>query len=163
MRLIRLNGYLTNVLAVVLILGVVLNFINAASRYLWGGGFVWAEEIMVFGMIFVIMFGTVVVTSTNEHLRMDVMVQWIPPAWGRWLNIMAQICLAFVCAYLAWNAFTVVDLMMQMGQKSVAARLPIWIPHSFLLLAFALSACLASLRAVQGVRMQVTGSQEATL
>jgi TRAP-type C4-dicarboxylate transport system permease small subunit len=159
----RANAALTTLLGAVLLLGVLLNFANAAGRYLFGGGFVWAEEIMVFGMIFVIMLGTVSSTYADEHLRMDVVLQWLPATARKWVGVVSQLVLAGVCAYLALNAYTVVSLMMQLGQKSVAARIPTWIPHSFLLVSFALSTLLALQRAIAGALQppprQTSGAQ----
>jgi len=135
------------VLGIFLILGVLLNCTNAAMRWLWGGNIVWAEEVMTYGMIFIIMAGTVIVTSADQQLRMDAIALKLPPIFQEVLKLLSHLVLAGVAAYLAVQSWTVVSMMFRMGQVSVAARLPMWIPHSVFLVSFALCALVSLLMA----------------
>lgn len=130
---------ITAVLGLILIAGVILNFTNAFLRYALAASLPWSEEIMVFGMIFIIAIGTVVVTARAEHLRVDVMAAILPRA----VRVAAHLLTAGVFFYLAMQSHVVVSLMLRLGQTSVAARVPMWIPHSFLLVAFSAGAVAA--------------------
>jgi hypothetical protein len=48
--------------------------------------------------------------------------------------------LGWVSTWLATQSWKVVVLLERLGQTSIAARIPTWIPHSFVLAAFVLSA-----------------------
>jgi TRAP-type C4-dicarboxylate transport system permease small subunit len=139
-------------IGLLLLAGVGLNFVNVALRYIWGSPFAWNEEAMTFGLLFIVMAGTVVATAFDENLKIDILVQIAPPPVQRALRVFANAVWAGVAIYLATQSWTVVSLMMRLGQKSMAMRLPTWIPHSFLLGAFVLSACAAVFAIVRELR-----------
>lgn len=124
---------LTLLAGVVLLIGVGLNFGNAVLRYGFGSTLPWAEEIMVFGLVLIVALGTIVASARGDHLRIDAL-QALLPGWTR---ILANLILAATFVYLAMQSQVVVSMMARMGQKSVAAQVPVWIPHGFLLMAFA--------------------------
>ena len=66
------------VLAVAFIMAVVLNFTNVVGRYLFGISFLASDEVQVFVMVGMTFLGAAVVTRRHEHLRMDVLVQFMP-------------------------------------------------------------------------------------
>lgn len=136
-------GGLRNVVGIVLLAGVVLNFVNVCMRYLFGQPFAWTEEMMVFGLLFIVMAGVVIATAHDQHLKIDVLVQILPRIWQRLLRGFAHVVWILVSLYLAFQSFNVVMLMKRLGQTSLAMRLPSWIPHSFLLAAFTLSSLAA--------------------
>jgi TRAP-type C4-dicarboxylate transport system permease small subunit len=156
----RVLSGLTMVLGVLLILGVGLNFLNAALRYSGGGSLFWAEEIMVYGMIFVIMIGSVIATAKDDHLRMDVIVQWAGPVARKWLLVISHLALVLSCGFLAWNSHTVVSMMLRLGQQSVAARIPMWIPHGIVFVALVLCTVVGVLRAVHTLLQKPVASAE---
>jgi len=65
-------------LALAFIMAVLLNFGNVVGRYLFGVSFLASDEVQVFVMVAMTFLGAVVVTRRNEHLRMDVLVQFMP-------------------------------------------------------------------------------------
>ena len=129
-------------LGTILLLGVALNCLNTLMRLVWGSNIVWAEEVMTFGMIFIIMMGTVIVTAGDQQLRMDAFVQCLPQRWQIALSTFSHAVLSAVCAYLCLQSWTVISMMFRMGQTSIAARMPMWIPHSVFVVSFALCAAI---------------------
>jgi TRAP-type C4-dicarboxylate transport system permease small subunit len=127
---------LTVLIGLVLLAGVGLNFTNAVMRYGMGISLRWAEEILVFGLVLIVAVGLVVSTARAEHLRIDVLQGFLP----RWVRVISHLVLAGTFLYLSMQSHAVVALMMRFGQQSVAARIPMWIPHGFLLIAFWLGA-----------------------
>ncbi len=123
-----------------MIAGGALNFLNVCLRYIWGRPFAWTEEIMTFGLLFIVMAGTVIATAFDQNLKIDVLLQVLPRFWRKAFRIAGECVWIAVSIYLALQSYTVVTLMMRLGQTSMAARIPSWIPHSFLLGAFILSA-----------------------
>src|SRR3954466_14005200 len=65
------------VLAVAFILAVALNFTNVVGRYFFVVSFLASDEVQVFVMVGMTFLGAAVVTAAHEHLRMDVLVQFI--------------------------------------------------------------------------------------
>ena len=59
------------VLGALIFAGVALNFANVVGRYVFFKPIIWAEEVLVFIMIWCVMLGATVVTWENQHLRMD--------------------------------------------------------------------------------------------
>ncbi|WP_210246293.1 TRAP transporter small permease [Aureimonas fodinaquatilis] len=147
LKLEKLLGVFVDLLGIVLIAGVLLNFSNAVMRYGFGASFVWAEEIMIFGLILIVMAGIVVITIRYDHLRIDAISPILPDWVKAVIRIMISLIICGVLAYIAVQSLTIVQLMMRLGQTSVAARIPMWIPHSFLLVSFSLAAMAALYRA----------------
>lgn len=154
----------TQLLGGVLLLSVALNFMNAFMRYVVGDSIMWAEEIMVFALIFIVMLGMVIVTSRDEHLKIDILSSVAPPGVQKGLRLLSSLAMCLVCGYLALQSSAVVSLMMRLGQTSVAARLPMWIPHGFVLVAMALSSIAGALLFVKellGLRPDEAKEEEA--
>lgn len=147
MSLDRIRSIVITLLGVVLLAGVALNFVNVAMRYFFGSPFPWTEEAMTFGMILLVMAGTVVATAANANLKIDLILQIAPGRVASAFHIVSNLVWCGIAIYLAMQSRTVVELMMRFGQKSPAAGVPMWIPHSFVLVGFALCA-LAALAAV---------------
>ena len=139
-------------IGLLLLAGVALNLVNVILRYVWGSPFAWNEEAMTFGLLFIVMAGTVVATAYDENLKIDILVQIVPVWVQRALRVCAQLVWIGVALYLAVQSWTVVSLMMRLGQTSMAMRLPSWIPHSFLFGAFVLSAAAAVFAIVRELR-----------
>lgn len=141
----RLLTAITLFLGGVLLLSVGLNFVNAFMRYVVGDSIMWVEEVMVFTLILLVMLGMVVVTARNNHLSIEVFSSIAPPPVQKALRLLTSLVMCLVCGYLALQSSTIVSMMMRLGQTSVAARLPMWIPHSFVLIAMALSSLAGAL------------------
>ena len=74
----RVTRFIEIVLALAFILAVLLNFTNVIGRYLFGFALLGSDELQVFVMVAMTFLGAAVVTRRNEHLRMDVLVQFMP-------------------------------------------------------------------------------------
>lgn len=153
---------LTILLGLVLLAGVGLNFTNAVMRYGLGISLRWAEEILVFGLVLIVAVGMVVSTARAEHLRIDVLQGFLP----RWVRAAGHLVLGGTFIYMSIQSHAVVSLMMRFGQQSVAARIPMWIPHGFLLVAFwaGAAACLYAIwreyRPARGAAAQPHGLED---
>ena len=65
-------------LALAFIFAVLLNFANVVGRYLLGLSLLGADEVQIFIMVAMTFLGAAVVTRRNLHLRMDVLVRFLP-------------------------------------------------------------------------------------
>jgi TRAP-type C4-dicarboxylate transport system permease small subunit len=136
------------VLAVAFILAVVLNFTNVVGRYLFGVSFLASDEVQVFVMVGMTFLGAAVVTRRHEHLRMDVLVQFMP-GWVRLaLRIAEQILLIVLAGFVLSQSYFYATQMWRIGRTSDMAGVPMWIPHGSVALGFVLILLIAVWRLI---------------
>jgi TRAP-type C4-dicarboxylate transport system permease small subunit len=122
-----------------LILGsIAINFANVVGRYVFFSPIVWAEEVMIFIMIWCVFIGAVLVTWDGRHLRMDLLANGIPEPWRMAVNLIASLGFLVVAALVVTQSWEVVSLFARLGQRSTTAGVPMVIPHSAVLIGFAL-------------------------
>src|SRR2546428_9864277 len=68
--------------ALALIAIVAINGVNVVARYFFGSPFSWAEELMLFLMIFGVFARGIAVTWRNQHIRIETIIER-PPAMRR--------------------------------------------------------------------------------
>jgi len=140
---------LERILAVALIAGIVLNFINVVGRYLSGYTLIGADEIEIYILIWIAFLGAAVVTWRGDHLRMDVLLSSCP-VLVRQIAAFAEICVMLVVAvFVAYQSFRYVEKIYALGAVSDIARVPTWFPHSAVFVCFATVSLIMVVRAVQ--------------
>lgn len=82
-------------LALLFIVAVLLNFTNVVGRYLFGISLLGSDEVQVFIMVGMTFLGAVVVTQRNQHLRMDVLVGFMPAPVVRCFGSPSSCCLRY--------------------------------------------------------------------
>jgi TRAP-type C4-dicarboxylate transport system permease small subunit len=135
-------------LALAFILAVALNFGNVVGRYLFGLSLLASDEVQVFIMVAMTFLGAVVVTRRNAHLRMDVLVQFMPAAARLALRIAEQLLLIVLAGFVVSQSYFYATQMLRIGRRSDMAGVPMWIPHGILVLGFALIILVAVWRLV---------------
>jgi len=125
-------------LALAFIAAVALNFTNVVGRYLFGLSLLGADEVQVFVMVGMTFLGAAVVTRRNQHLRMDVLVRFMP-AWLRLaLRVIEQLLLVALAGFVLSQSYFYARQMMRIGRTSDMAGVPMWIPHGMVALGFGL-------------------------
>jgi TRAP-type C4-dicarboxylate transport system permease small subunit len=144
----RMARLIELVLAVAFILAVVLNFTNVIGRYLFDFALLGSDEVQVFVMVAMTFLGAVVVTRRNRHLRMDVLVRYMPASLRLALRVAEQILLIVLAGFVVWQSYFYASQMLRLGRVSDMAGVPMWIPHGFVALGFALMLLIAVWRLV---------------
>ena len=144
----RLARVIELALALAFIMAVLLNFGNVVGRYLFGLSLLASDEVQVFVMVAMTFLGAVVVTRRNLHLRMDVLVRFMPPAVRLALRIAEQILLLVLAAFVVSQSYFYAAQMLRIGRRSDMAGVPMWIPHCFLVVGFSLIFVMALWRLV---------------
>ena len=67
------------VLGTMLLLSVVLICANAFGRYVLHKPIIWAEEVLGYGLVWMVYLGAILVTASDQHLRMDLLVSVAEP------------------------------------------------------------------------------------
>jgi TRAP-type C4-dicarboxylate transport system permease small subunit len=141
------------VIAALSLLGIVaINGANVVLRYFFGSPFSWAEELMLFLMILGVFTGAVAVTWRNLHIRIDTLVDRLPPVWRRAVSVVATLVSIGILAVVVIASSRLVALLQEMDQRSDALNAPSWIPQSFLTIGLTLVALMMAARLVLSFR-----------
>ncbi|MFB9950707.1 TRAP transporter small permease [Rhizobium puerariae] len=140
--------FCTQLSGLALIAIVLICTFNVIGRYVFLHAFSWAEEAMVYCMIFVIFFASAAVTWRGQHLNLDMALRKFPKGMQRlivYVGTLASVGLLVLLAATSWN---VVAKLYRFGQLSEALGIPMWIPQSFVPIGLLLVALMMLLRLV---------------
>lgn len=126
------NGYryLTKVLSWAAYTGLALMtlfaFGQVIARYAFNAAMSWPEEACSYLFLCVSYVGMTLCVENNSHLRIDILLKYMPERYQRILNIIAELgdilfslILTFLGAYMAWDIW-------DMHQMTVSFYLPVW-------------------------------------
>jgi TRAP-type transport system small permease protein len=140
---------LERLLGAALIVAVLYNFVNVVGRYVFGQTFVSADEVQVYIMVYIAFLGAAVATWRRMHLRMDVLAQRLPRAIKAALALVELVLVMVLAGFVLYVASGYVKQMAGLDARSQNAGIPMWLPHSAILLGFGLIAVLSVLQIVQ--------------
>jgi TRAP-type C4-dicarboxylate transport system permease small subunit len=139
-------------LAYAFIVAVLLNFTNVVGRYLLGLSFLGSDEVQIFIMVGMTFLGAAVVTRRNQHLRMDVLVRFLPVPIRVLLRVAEQLLLMTLAGFVLTQSVLYAGQMLRIGRVSDMTGLPMWIPHGTVALGFGLVLIVAAWRLVRMAR-----------
>lgn len=148
------------VLAVAFIFAVLLNFTNVVGRYLFGLSLLGSDEVQVFIVVCVTFLGAAVVTQRNQHLRMDVLLQFMPEPLRIALRLAEQLLLVAIAGFVLTQSFFYARQMLRIGRTSDMAGVPMWIPHGAVAAGFALILIVTIWRLIGVVRRPPQATSE---
>jgi TRAP-type C4-dicarboxylate transport system permease small subunit len=125
-------------LGLLILFGVALNFANVVGRYVFFQPIIWAEEVLVFIMVWCVMLGATLVTWENQHLRMDAVHHLTPPRARRWLDLVTTVAFLVAGVFVLAQSLRVLALVAGTGQRSVVAEIPMVVPFAAIPLSFAI-------------------------
>jgi TRAP-type C4-dicarboxylate transport system permease small subunit len=134
----RAARFLEVTLALAFIVAVLLNFANVVGRYLLGISLIGSDEVQVFIMVAMTFLGAAIVTRRNQHLRMDVLVRFLPAPLQLLLRVLEQLLLAALAGFVLSQSYFYARQMLRIDRTSDMAGVPMWIPHGLVALGFAL-------------------------
>ena len=126
------------IIAFIVLAGILINGGNVAGRYVYLAPIIWAEEIMIYGMVWTVFIGGVLVTWDARHLKMDLLITTLPSPWKEILSGLGLIMFLAVCVFVVPQNWTVFSMMWELDQRSIVAEAPMWVPHFALLLGFSM-------------------------
>ena len=134
------------ILGGLMLAGVGLTFANVIGRYVFGVAIYWAEEILVFTVIWGVFVGMVSAAYRDDFLSMDLFTAALTGRPRLALDLGIAAVLVLCCTYVALQSWHVVSLFFVSDQLTVSARIPKAIPHSALLVGFSLIPVAVALR-----------------
>jgi TRAP-type transport system small permease protein len=149
----RLGRGLDRLLGLVLCAVVLLNFVSAASRYVFGRAILGADEVQVYAVVWLVFVGGARVAWRRSHLRMDVLSARLQGRTARVREVLEDLLAVAVCGVMSWVSLQFVLQMHGMGQRSDGAGIPMWLAHAAVLGGFALMTLAAGFALVQSLRV----------
>ena len=140
---------LEKLLGLALIVAVIYNFVNVVGRYVFGRTFISADEVQIYIMVYIAFLGAAVATWRRIHLRMDVLVHRLPARLQAALAVVELALVLVLAAVVLYVSSGYVKQMAGLDARSQNAGIPMWIPHSAIVLGFGLIAAAAVLQFVQ--------------
>ena len=146
--------------AMLLVCSVAVNFANIVGRYFFNTSIPWAEETMLFLMVGCVFLGNGAVTWSGRHLRMDVVVNAMPPRIREALDLFSELLLLATAITIIIVAWPVIRQLAEFDQRSQAADIPLYIPQAMIPIGMSIMALMVAVRLVtRGGRVpSVTGS-----
>lgn len=118
------------------------------GRYGFGRSIDGADELQVYIMVWMAFSGAAVVSWRRSHLRMDVLVRFLPLKIQTILKIFEAVVLIVMAGFALWQSWSYTAQMLALARKSDVAAIPMWIPHSAVVVGFGLIALIALWQAV---------------
>jgi TRAP-type C4-dicarboxylate transport system permease small subunit len=142
----RFTRAVERIVAYALVLAVLVNFANVVARYVFRSPLLGADELQVFLMVWMTFLGVVVVTWRRMHLRMDLLAARLSASARGWLQLVEAVVTAVLAALVLGESLRYTVKMLEIGRRSDALGLPVWIPHSSVAIAFGLICLIAVYR-----------------
>lgn len=125
-------------IGVLMLSAIGINFANVVARRLFDAPFIWVEEALVYCVVWIVFIGAVLVSWSGTHLRMDLwssrMSKW--PALA--VNGLVVLITLAVSVYVVAHSWLAVLTLFRTGQESIAAGIPLYLPHLAVPLGFLL-------------------------
>ncbi len=110
------------------------------------------DEVLVFGMIWMVMLGMLLVTAERGHIALELLATRVGPRVSRMFSVVTHIVMTASCAYAAYQSFLFVQRVNAAGQTSMALGMPMLIPHSALVVGFGGTALIAAMLVVSDIQ-----------
>ena len=141
---------------ILLFSAIAINFANVIARYFFFEAFYWAEEVLIYMIMWGIVLAAATITYQGLHIRMDLFSTMMRSPLKEIVG--AATALLMICAtvYVVIQSCTVVGLYVRNGEVSITAGIPLTIPHISIPIGFGLMAIAVVIR----FRSYITGRFE---
>lgn len=110
----------------------ILIVVNAVGRYVFASPILWGEEVLRFGLLWMVFLGAVLVSWDDRHLRMDLLSATLKGRAQLLVKSLSVIVFLGLTLYIAYHSLTPVSLFARTGQVSQIAEIPMVIPHAII-------------------------------
>jgi TRAP-type C4-dicarboxylate transport system permease small subunit len=125
--------------------------LQVVMRYVFGNAPSWTEELALLMFSLCIMGGIALGVREGFHVRLDILLNVLPPQLRRWMETAINAATAAFGAYLAWSGLRFVDVTS--GSVSAAIGYPIEMLHALAPIAGALTCLFAVWRLIEGPKV----------
>lgn len=130
--------------AMILMLGAAI-----FSRYVINMSISWAEELSIFGMVYLTYFGASYAAKHRRHIRISIFLDMLSQKNKTLVNIILNIVFILFVLFLVYGTWNMTVLAYETGQKAAASGFPRYLAIGSLPVAF----CLLIIRLIQDTRL----------
>lgn len=139
-QLHRLLIPLENTIVMLLVfLEMILMFLQVVAR-LWGGGWLFIEELSRYLVLWIGVFGALIATRARRHIALEILPRVLPEPLRRVLYFAQDLFVATIAFILVWSTWRYMEVLK--GETSPAIGIGVW----WLLLPFLTGLALVGLR-----------------
>ena len=128
------------------LIAATINIVNVVARYLFFKPIFWAEETLVFIVIWTVFIVAGSITYRGAHLRMDLIYLTLKPQMKVAINILITITFLACTIFTITQSWQVVALHYHNSSVTAGTGIPLVIPHSAVLFGFAYMAAAVLVR-----------------
>lgn len=135
------------------LIAATINIVNIVARYVFARPIFWAEEILIFTMIWAVFVVVISITYRGMHLCMDLIYNTLKPQLKIAVNILITVTFLICTIFTAVQSWKVVSLHYRNGGVTAGTDIPLAIPHFAVLFGFSFMAVAVLVR----LRAYITG------
>jgi C4-dicarboxylate transporter, DctQ subunit len=111
------------------LLAMLVGLVQVAGRYIAPRYAIsWAEEVIVYLIVWGIMLAASQLVRTDGHVRPDLVLRAVPPRAQRWMEVLNCIAALVFCVGLAWYGWSIVATSWQLDERSSSdLQFPMWL------------------------------------
>lgn len=118
--------------------GIGLNFTNVVGRYVFGSTIIWADEVLIYVVAWIVFYGAGLVSIKGGHLSIDFISTIVNTRVKVVLRVTTLVITLLACMFVLNSSKDMLSVLARSGQKSIAAGIPMVIPHAAIPLGFAI-------------------------
>lgn len=126
----RASNAALHVATALLFVIVALSCANVVGRYVFGAPISWADEAVMFLMIWMVFLGAVAVAWNDQHIKVEVLVGMASPRWQVVIRTIVDLVVAAVALLLCQAGGGLIWKLLKFDQRSDALEIPLYIPQA---------------------------------
>lgn len=127
-------------IVLILLLMIGLAVYQIVLRNVFGSSLVWVEPLLRNAVLWIGLLGAMIASRRDEHIRIDLLNNYLSPAAKRWLAVLVDLFTCVICGLVAgYSAVFVVQEEMAYGTQAFSG-MPSWVLQAIIPFGFAVIA-----------------------
>lgn len=135
----RLYRWLSHVedglIVLILLMMIGLAVYQIVLRNMFGSSLVWIEPVLQNAVLWIGLLGAMIASRRDEHIRIDLLNNYLKPAARRWLAMAIDLFTCGICAVVAWYSMIFLFGEMEHGGNAFPG-VPAWLLQSIIPIGF---------------------------
>jgi TRAP-type C4-dicarboxylate transport system permease small subunit len=162
MRLLRWLHRLEDTIIVVLLFAMIaLGVWQILLRNFFDASLVWIDPLTRHAVLWIGLFGAMIASRNDQHIRIDLISHYVPARLRRWLVLVVDLFTCSICVLVAWYSAGFVIEEMEYGGTAFAG-LPSWLAQAVIPFGFAVIGFRYALLSILGLLGRRPAPLEAT-
>ena len=115
-------------------LAMIVGLAQVLGRYFFQAlAITWAEEVIVYLVIWAVMIVSSQLVRTDGHVRPDLVLRALPPGWQRWVEVFNCLVALGFCGGMVWYGWDIVSGSWALDEhSSTGLAFPMWLYYAAL-------------------------------